>query len=1126
MSTPQFPRMFGKYALLRPFARGGMGEICLAALGDMGGLEKLCLVKKVLEADDQPSLAARLLDEAKVAVRLNHANLVQVFDAGKVDEELYIAMELIEGRDMRAVWNRTAERRSRIPLDVALYVVREMARGLEYAHNYGGLNLVHRDIAPPNILMSWHGEVKITDFGLARSILKSEKTAPGIVYGRIAYLAPEQARGEQADKRTDLYAVGVILWELLTGRPLHETTDEAVKNLEMARHPRIEPPSHFARGIAPTLDAIALKALAIKRDDRYSTAEELRRGLSEELARVAPTTDASRLATWLSELFEEEIKTEANERERMLREELPKLRARLTFQVAAVPPKTPTVVKAQSLDLHIAGVDRREIETDPGSDELTAAPLRSASLPGVRPTQPAGIHPAATAGERPPVRQTGRRVKPVAQQFDDEGETRVHSGAVRGVAQPARAPAPLLEDNLEPETLVGEVVDGRYKVERLLGTGGMGAVYEAEHIEIGKKVALKVLHPQFSRQADLVARFRREARAASKVGHPNIVDVTDSGTTENGDAFFVMERLDGTDLADVLRHERRLAVERTVAIGTQVCRALHAAHQAGIIHRDLKPENIFLVARDSQPDFVKVLDFGIAKSENPVAAAPRRLTTPGIAMGTPEYMAPEQAAGKSVDGRVDVYSVGAILYEMLVGEPPHAGNSVMDILAKKATQEPAPIRPRNKSVSEQLERVILAALEREPEKRPQTMAALEYELNKCVKGRGSAVAAVLGIKPSEDGGWGEETSSRTSTFGQPAGVSGPRHLDSIGAAQTMPGSSGQLQSVGGIAELLEPVSNGSEPGMAALTSLPGDAPDAEGRPSNSSSPTLEPMPVPDEGPSAVSRILGILGGLAFLAGGGYLAYTYVHAHAVKAPVALPTKAAKKSETPPAIPTLDPTTGDPKSEIPAPKVDGPPKPTGQTPDQTTADEAEVTHLLEWAKRSAEGGRIITPPGDNLKELLDRIEKASPGNAQAAELRQKTTAALGRRGVLALKKQRLEEAEDAFRALVILKPEDEWGKGKLARTLALRSERNVERHRYTAAIADANQALEILPDDIMARISLADAYLATGKREQAAEEYKRVLELRPADKRAKNGLTAAMAPAPPQKGKPKAGAKKKR
>ena len=237
MSSQRFPRMFGKYALLRPFARGGMGEIYLAAHGELGGAEKLCLVKKVPEDRDAPGLTARLLDEAKVAVRLNHTNLVQVFDAGNVDDELYIAMELIEGRDLRAVWNRTAERRSRIPLDVALYVVREIARGLEYAHNYGGLGLVHRDIAPPNILISFHGEVKVTDFGLARSILKNERTAPGIVYGRIAYLAPEQARGEQADARTDIFATGVILWELLTGRPLHDTGDDAVKNLDQARHP-------------------------------------------------------------------------------------------------------------------------------------------------------------------------------------------------------------------------------------------------------------------------------------------------------------------------------------------------------------------------------------------------------------------------------------------------------------------------------------------------------------------------------------------------------------------------------------------------------------------------------------------------------------------------------------------------------------------------------------------------------------------------------------------------------------------------------------------------------------------------------------------------------------------------
>src|SRR5262245_52286597 len=137
MSTTHFPRMFGKYALLRPFARGGMGELFIAASGELGGAEKLCIIKKVPQDRDSPNLVARLLDEAKVAVRLNHTNLVQVFDAGRVENELYIAMELIEGRDLRAVWNRTAECHLRIPLEVALFVVREMAHGLDYAHNYG-----------------------------------------------------------------------------------------------------------------------------------------------------------------------------------------------------------------------------------------------------------------------------------------------------------------------------------------------------------------------------------------------------------------------------------------------------------------------------------------------------------------------------------------------------------------------------------------------------------------------------------------------------------------------------------------------------------------------------------------------------------------------------------------------------------------------------------------------------------------------------------------------------------------------------------------------------------------------------------------------------------------------------
>jgi serine/threonine protein kinase len=1142
MSSQRFPRMFGKYALLRPFARGGMGEIYLAAHGELGGAEKLCLVKKVPEDRDAPGLTARLLDEAKVAVRLNHTNLVQVFDAGKVDDELYIAMELIEGRDLRAVWNRTAERRSRIPLDVALYVVREIARGLEYAHTYGGLGLVHRDIAPPNILISFHGEVKVTDFGLARSILKNEKTAPGIVYGRIAYLAPEQARGEQADARTDIFATGVILWELLTGRPLHDTGDDAVKNLDQARHPRIEAPSHLTRGLPPSIDAVSLKGLASEREQRYQTADDFRKAVADELARIAPGTDSSRVSAFLKDLFGDEIKREAAERERLLREELPKLRASRSSQERSQPrnndrqsdrvqeriaaerlqqqdqPPTRPAIPAMMHEPLEDSLDHSDLlDDDPATTrvrrpaEIAGPPPRAKAppplpgmrstnggnarpLPGVRPTPP----PVGASQAAPPIRSM------LARGVHDDDDERTVTAPPRGVvftppgptrgAAPMRAPQQQYhqrDDSGEmpaPEALVGTTVDGRYRIERVLGTGGMGAVYEAEHIEIGKKVALKVLHPQFSRQADLVARFRREARAASKVGHPNIVDVTDSGTTPDGDVYFVMERLDGLDLGEVLRHERRVAPDRVVAIGTQVCRALSAAHAAGIIHRDLKPENIFLVSREGVPDFVKVLDFGIAKQDMGNQNSPRRLTTPGIAMGTPEYMAPEQAAGKAIDGRVDIYSVGAILYEMLTGDPPHHGANVMEILAKKATEAPTLPRELNPDVPEVLEEVVMRCLERDPDRRPQTMGALEYELTKSAKGRGSAVAAVLGLKPNDDmmttNTWGEESSK-------------PRMFDT-GQIQ------GRRSSIPNI-----PVPRS---GMTGAMPLSADEDKIRVNSSRVASreAAAETLPMDEKRNADLRAVrrqsrwqkrLGLLGGMAFLAIAAFAAYqlqkgkSTVESPQSTVPDETGTKKKPDGEKPVApIKTV---------KAPAPKDDDKMSP------------AEIDRMLEWAKRTAEGGRIIAPPGDNLKELLDRIDKADPGNAQAEALKTRTTQMLGRKGTLALKKSKLDEAEEDFQSLVVLKPDDDWAKGRLARTLTLRSQRSLGNRKLQAALADATAALEMAPEDTGTQLTLADVHLAMGKHELAAEEYQRVLDVKPLDKRAKLGLLKASAP------KPKAG-----
>ena len=209
-----FPRKFDSYALLKPLARGGMGQLYLALAGTPG-LQKLCVIKQVPPDVIAPENARRFRDEAMVALRLAHGNLVSVFDAGLHAGEIFLAMEFVDGRDLHAVWNRCAERRIPFPVDVAAYVIKELVRGLAYAHSFENLELVHRDVSPANVLLSFSGEVKLTDFGLATSVLKLERTAPGIIYGKVSYLAPEQARREPLDGRSDLYAAGILLWELL-----------------------------------------------------------------------------------------------------------------------------------------------------------------------------------------------------------------------------------------------------------------------------------------------------------------------------------------------------------------------------------------------------------------------------------------------------------------------------------------------------------------------------------------------------------------------------------------------------------------------------------------------------------------------------------------------------------------------------------------------------------------------------------------------------------------------------------------------------------------------------------------------------------------------------------------------
>jgi eukaryotic-like serine/threonine-protein kinase len=318
----------------------------------------------------------------------------------------------------------------------------------------------------------------------------------------------------------------------------------------------------------------------------------------------------------------------------------------------------------------------------------------------------------------------------------------VYCGAplVRGATDPGFRPA----SATVTDPLVGTVISGRFRVDDLIGQGGMGKVYRARHLALERTVALKVLKPQLLEDPTLVGRFEREAKAASRLNHPNVIQVLDFGRLENdGTLYIVMEYVQGKDLRLVLRDDWPLAEERLCNIMAQVCSALGEAHVNDVIHRDLKPENVMVEARRDQPDHVKVLDFGIAKILGPDAPALARhgivrvaeaeqpgLTRHDVVCGTPQYMAPEQATGTALDERCDLYAVGVILYQMTTGHLPFDGPTSMEVLTRHVNEAPVPPRQRQPDapISEAMERLILRALEKDPAKRPQTAEQFREEL--------------------------------------------------------------------------------------------------------------------------------------------------------------------------------------------------------------------------------------------------------------------------------------------------------------------------------------------------------------------------------------------------------------
>ena len=387
-------RQFGPYQLVKQIAVGGMAEIHLAKTRGIAGFEKFCALKMIhpnFAQDEQ--FIEMLIDEAKIAVQLQHVNIAQTFDLGRVGETYYITMEFVDGADLYKILRRGSEQDLDIPVDIAAYIGKEMATGLDYAHRKrdgagNTLGIVHRDVSPQNVLVSNAGEVKLVDFGIAKATMKARQTAVGVIKGKYYYMSPEQAWGERLDHRSDIFSAGIVLYEMLTGQMLY-LEEDIHKLLDMVRRANIAPVRTLRRDVPPQLERIVMHALAKKPEDRYQSAGDLAADLERFLHTYSPVFTASKLAQHLRKVLGDPAPPAA--------------------PVPEPAPRDPRV-STQSIDRHTYVTNRSEI-TDENSVIFRVGELVSGQdgAPAARAPEP-----TAPARSRPPTQplRTGAGAAP------------------------------------------------------------------------------------------------------------------------------------------------------------------------------------------------------------------------------------------------------------------------------------------------------------------------------------------------------------------------------------------------------------------------------------------------------------------------------------------------------------------------------------------------------------------------------------------------------------------------------------------------------------------------------------------------------------------------------------------
>ena len=562
-----------RYEILKMLGEGGMGTVYKAKDRELDRLVALKVIRP--EYANHPETIRRFKQELILARQVTHRNVIRIFDLGISDGLKFITMDFVEGRDLA----RIIHQRGKLPRAEVCEIVRQICSGLDAAHNEG---VVHRDLKPQNIMVDAQGRVFLMDFGLARSMELVGMTRTGALIGTPTYMSPEQARGEKADARTDIFALGVIFYELLTGtRPYKD--EPMMATLVRRTRELATPPDQVDPSIPQSLSDIVMKCLQIRADLRYQNAEEILRDLN-----------------------------------------------------------------------------------------LVVAPMSS-------PSQSASVLPQGLSS--------------------------------------------------------GSFFGPRYRIESLLGEGGMGKVYKAEDAELHRTVALKLVRPELASDPASMDRLKQEILLASRVSHKNILRIHDLGDVA-GLKFISMAYVDGKDLHQIISAEGKLPVPRAIEITRQLCLALEAAHAESVIHRDLKPQNV-LVDKD---DHVFVSDFGLAKTLEVHASM---LTAAGEVNGTPRYMSPEQVESNPVDHRTDIYSLGLILYEMVTGDLPFASDSVLQAMYQRVTLAPKNPKAANPDLPDYLVNIILRCIEKDPQQRYQHARDILADLD-----RGDSVQAAPPAGPA------------------------------------------------------------------------------------------------------------------------------------------------------------------------------------------------------------------------------------------------------------------------------------------------------------------------------------------------------------------------------------------